>query len=144
MQLASQHKLGRLFRPVVPHIMRSDLGRTILLSGTVAKPRQMPPDAAIEMATTFARTPGFRAHLAATRRERFREGHNIDVPVTVAWGDREQLIPAKARLRDELPVHTNFVTLPGCGHTPMWDAPHLVARTILEGTRAESPRAVPK
>lgn len=130
-QLSSQHKLGRLFAPVVPRIMRSELGRTILLSGTMAKPRQMPADAAIEMATTFARTPSFKAHLAATRRERFRDGHDIDVPVTVAWGDKERLIPAKARLRDELPAHTNFVTLPGCGHSPMWDDPDLVARTIL-------------
>lgn len=136
MQLSSQHRLGRLFAPLVPHIMRSDLGRTILLSGTMAKPRQIPPDAAIEMATTFARTPSFKAHLAATRRERFRDGHDIEVPVTVAWGDKERLIPAKARLRDELPTHTNFVTLPDCGHSPMWDNPELVARTILEGGHA--------
>jgi pimeloyl-ACP methyl ester carboxylesterase len=84
------------------------------------------------MATTFARTPTFRAHLAETRRERFRDGHDIEVPVTVAWGDKERLIPAKARLPEELPVHTHFVTLAGCGHTPMWDEPELVARTILE------------
>ncbi len=142
MQLSSQHKLGRLFAPVVPSIMRSDLGRTILLRGTMAKPRQMPPEAAIEMATTFARTPSFKAHLAATRRERFRDGHDIDVPVTVAWGDKERLIPAKARLHDELPAHTNFVTLPGCGHSPMWDDSALVARTILEGAHTRAPQAI--
>jgi pimeloyl-ACP methyl ester carboxylesterase len=133
MQLWSQHKLGRLFAPLVPRVMRSGLGRTILLKGTVAKPRQMPPDAAIEMATTYARTASFDAHLAATRRERFSDGHDIDVPVTVAWGDRERLIPAKARLLDELPPQTRLVTLPDCGHSPMWDDPELVARTILEG-----------
>jgi pimeloyl-ACP methyl ester carboxylesterase len=138
LRLSSQHRLGRLFAPVVPRIMRSELGRTILLRGTVAKPRQIPADAATEMATTFARMPGFKAHLAATRRERFRDGRHIDVPVTVAWGDRERLIPAKARLRDELPPHTSFVTLPGCGHSPMWDDPDLVARTILEGTGTSS------
>ena len=136
MQLSIQHKLGRLFAPLVPGIMRSGLGRTILMSGTMAKPREMPSDAAIEMAATFARTPSFKAHLAATRRERFRDGHDIDVAVTVAWGDKERLIPAKARLRDELPTHTNFITLPDCGHSPMWDDPELVARTILEGARA--------
>jgi pimeloyl-ACP methyl ester carboxylesterase len=133
MQLSSQHRLGRVFAPMVPALMRSEVGRTILLRGTVARPRQVPPDVAIEMATTFARTPGFKAHLAATRRERFRDGHGIDVPVTVAWGEKERLIPAKARLRDELPPQTNFVTLAGCGHSPMWDDPALVARTILEG-----------
>ena len=115
--------------------MRSDLGRTLLLRNTMARPGQIPADAAIEMATTFAQTPTFDAHLAATRRERFRDGAAIDVPVTVAWGDKERLIPAKARRRDQLPEHTRFVTLRGCGHTPMWDDPQLVARTILDGGR---------
>jgi pimeloyl-ACP methyl ester carboxylesterase len=133
LQLWSQHKLGRLFAPLTPPIMRSGLGRTLLLRGTMAKPKQMPPDAAIEMATTYARTPSFDAHLAATRRERFHDGHDIPVPVTVAWGEKERLIPAKARRRDELPTHTRFVTLPNCGHSPMWDDPELVAHTILEG-----------
>jgi pimeloyl-ACP methyl ester carboxylesterase len=44
------------------------------------------------------------------------------------------LLPAGGRLRDELPDHTRFVTLPDCGHVPMWDDPALVARTILEGS----------
>jgi len=133
LQLSSQYRLGRLFAPLVPSLMRSDRGRTLLLRGTTAKPRQVPAEAAIEMATTYARTPSFRAHLAATRRERFRDGQDIDVPVVIAWGDKDRLIPAKARRRNELPPHARFITLPGCGHSPMWDAPELVARTILEG-----------
>src|SRR5918994_6945243 len=141
LQLSSQYRLGRLFAPLVPSLMRSDLGRTLLLRGAVAKPRQMPAEAAVEMATTYARTPGFRAHLAATRRERFRDGQAIDVPVVIAWGDKDRLIPAKARRRDELPPHARFVTLPGCGHSPMWDDPELVAATILDG--AKRPSQVP-
>ena len=132
-QLAGQHKLGGLFAPLTPRLMRSAAGRSFLLSGTMAKPRQIPPEAAVEMATEFARTPDFEAHLAATRRARFRDGRRIDVPVTVAWGDKERLIPAKARRRDELPEQTAFPTLPGCGHSPMWDDPPLVAATILGG-----------
>ena len=57
---------------------------------------------------------------------------HIQVPVTVAWGDDEQLIPPKARKQDELPSHTKTLTLPGCGHIPFWDDPEQVARTILE------------
>jgi pimeloyl-ACP methyl ester carboxylesterase len=138
MQLRSQHRLGRMFAPLTPRLMRSELGRTMLLRGTMAKPRQIPAQAAVEMAMTFARTPTFDAHIAATRRERFRDGSSIKVPVTVAWGDRERLIPAKARRRDELPGHTRFVTLTDCGHSPMWDNPQLIARTILEGSNARA------
>jgi len=139
-KLWSQHKLGRLFAPITPRLMRSPIGRTVLLGGTVARPRQVPPEAAIEMAATYARTPTFDSHLAETGRERFRDGGRIDVPVTVAWGDKERLIPARARLRDELPGNAHFVTLPGCGHVAMWDDPELVATTILEGAGAPTGR----
>jgi pimeloyl-ACP methyl ester carboxylesterase len=133
-QLWTQNRLGRLTAPLVPPVMGSELGRVLALRGTVGKPRRVPPDDAVELATAFARTPGFDPHLAATRRDRFRDGQDIHVPVTVAWGEREHLIPRKARRREELPPQTRFVDLPGCGHVPMWDDPDLVARTILEGT----------
>ncbi len=131
-QLWSQHKLGRAFAPLTPHLMRNRAGRTMLMRGTVAKPAQMPAEDAIEMAKTYAQTPCFDAHLAATRRERFRGGSEIGVPVTVAWGDKDRLIPAKARRLDELPAQTRTVMLASCGHVPMWDDPELLARTILE------------
>lgn len=136
-QLWAQHKMGRMFAPLVPTLMRSPAGRTILLRGTVARPRQMPAEAAIEMATEFANTPDFDAHLASTRRERFRGGRGIDVPVTVAWGEKERLVPPKARRIDELPEHARVVALPGCGHSPMWDDPALVASMIIESAEVE-------
>ena len=95
MQLWSQHKMGRIFAPLTPRLMRSAAGRSVLLRGTVAKPRQMPPDAAVEMAVEFARTPDFDAHLASTRRARFRDGQQIDVPVTIAWARRSGSSPAR-------------------------------------------------
>ena len=97
----------------------------------MAKARQMPPEAAVEIAEDFANTPDFDAHLASTRRERFLDGQAIDVPVTVTWGEKERLVPPKARRRDELPAPARLITLPGCGHLPMWDDPALVASTIV-------------
>lgn len=133
MQLSSQQKMGKAFGWLTPHLMRSGAGRTMLLRGTMARPRNMSAEDATELAQTFARTPFFKEHISETRQARFRDGGKIDVPVTVAWGDRERLVPKRARRTDELPTQTRFVTLPGCGHTPMWDDPELVARTILAG-----------
>jgi pimeloyl-ACP methyl ester carboxylesterase len=132
-QLWSEHKLGRAFAPLTPSVMRSRVGRSLFLRGTVARPGQMPADAAVELATTYAQTRCFDAHLASTRRERFRDGREIEAPVTVAWGGKDRLIPAKARRRDELPENARVIGLRGCGHLPMWDDPELVARTILDG-----------
>ena len=118
--------------------MRTDLGRTLLLGGTIAHPRSVSTEAAIELSAAYAATPTFDAHLAATRKARFRDGQGIDVPVTVAWGEKERLIPAKARIRDELPASARIVALPGCGHLAMWDRPELVAELILDGSGART------
>jgi len=133
-QLASQYRMGRLLAPLMRRAMQHERLRGVLMHGTIDHGREVSPDAAIRIADDYAATPTFPQHLRATRRARFRDGRGIRVPVTVAWGDKERLIPAKARLRDELPSQTRFVVLEGCGHLAMWDAPELVARIILEGT----------
>ncbi len=134
MKLRGQYRLGRRFARLTPHLMRRPVGRSLLLRDTVARPRQVPAEAAAAMAAEYAATPGFEAHLEATSAERFRDGAAIDCPVTVAWGEDERLVPRKARRLDELPRQTRVVTLPGCGHVPMWDDPDLVARTIIGGS----------
>ncbi|HEY8451798.1 MAG TPA: alpha/beta fold hydrolase [Natronosporangium sp.] len=65
------------------------------------------------------------------------------VPVTVAWGERDRILPPReaARAREALPW-ARHVTLPGCGHVPMSDDPELVALTILRTTGA-APAADP-
>lgn len=133
-QLASQYRMGRLFAPLMRRAMQHDRLRGALMHGTVERGSAMSAEAATRIADDYAATPTFRQHLRQTRRARFKEGRDIDVPVTVGWGAKERLIPVKARLRDELPPQTRYVELQNCGHLAMWDDPQLVARTILEGT----------
>ena len=133
--LWSQHKLGRAFRRVTPSLLRNPATRTLLMKGTVGRPGRLPAEEAIELTEVYDATPCFKEHLAETRRARFAGGKDIAVPVTLVWGEKERLLPAKARLTGELPADFREVTLPGCGHLPMWDDPELVARTILEGGR---------
>ena len=60
------------------------------------------------------------------------EGYPEDVPVTIAWCEHDRLVgPPKESRR---PAGARFLVLPGVGHTPMWDDPELVARTLLEGS----------
>ncbi len=60
-------------------------------------------------------------------------GREIAVPVTVAFGDRDWILPEQSRRRDELPPHTRWVTKHGWGHVPMWIDPRGVAQLILDG-----------
>lgn len=68
----------------------------------------------------------------------YRFGHrDVPCPVTVAWGDRDRLLPpsgARTALR-RIP-HARLVSLLGCGHIPMADAPRRVAAEILQTTRS--------
>jgi pimeloyl-ACP methyl ester carboxylesterase len=124
-----------VFRPLVPVALRSSLGRMLLMRGSVGDPRQVSPDDATRLALSYQEGAGVREHLLAMRRVRgFRGGHSIAVPVTVVWGEKERLIPKRARRRDHLPPHTREIELPACGHLMQWDDPELVARAILEGT----------
>ena len=144
LKLWAMYRLGRLTAPLTERALRSEAGRTRLLRGTVAKPLNLSEEQARDLITTYNSTPTFTKHLAQTRRARFRDGPSIDAPVTVAWGDHEQLIPPKARRQDELPAHTKTVTLAGCGHVPFWDDPEQVAQVILRATSpATSSQATP-
>ncbi len=59
------------------------------------------------------------------------------VPVTVAWGTRDRILPYRqaAVARARLPGACHL-DLTGCGHVPMHDDPELVASVILDTTRA--------
>jgi pimeloyl-ACP methyl ester carboxylesterase len=143
LQLSGQYRMGRLFAPLMRRAMQHDRLRGALMRGSLDRGRAMPAEAATRIADDYSTTATFRQHLRETRRARFKEGQQIDVPVTVAWGAKERLIPPKARLRDELPPQTRYVELDGCGHLAMWDDPELVAKTILEGTAiSDSARSV--
>lgn len=68
--------------------------------------------------------------------EQFGDLDPIDVPVRVAYGEKDRIIrwpSCYSRLREMLP-EAEFVELRDVGHLPMWDDPELVARTVLEVT----------
>jgi len=58
----------------------------------------------------------------------------ITVPVTVAFGDRDWILPKGSRSRNELPAHTKWIDKPCWGHVPMWIDPAGVAQLILSGS----------
>jgi len=139
-QIWMDHQMSRLFSPVVPYVLHSPRGRKLFMSGAFGQPANVPAAAALHMSRAMAKTPGFDDHLRATTRTRFMHGQNITVPVTIVWGERERLIPPRARRTDELPAQTQIVVLPGCGHVPFWDAPELVIKTILAGSPSHQAR----
>jgi pimeloyl-ACP methyl ester carboxylesterase len=98
-----------------------------------ARPERIPPDAARALVRGWLDGEGYDAANRAMRSHVFDPtGYPEEVPVTIAWCEKDRLLgPPKPHRR---PAGARFLVLPGVGHTPTWDDPELVAKTLLEGS----------
>ena len=125
---------GQALLPIAPTVARSRAGRALTYSAIVSRPGKMSPEqAAGDMAAFVAAKDALNVVLAGL--PNFTGQLPAGLPVTIAWGTRDRLLPqrqvlvAKAWLPD-----ARFVPLPGCGHVPMTDDPALVAQVLLRGS----------
>jgi pimeloyl-ACP methyl ester carboxylesterase len=107
--------------------------RELLLAVPLAAgSRRMPAVAARRAIDDLAGSSAFEATFHHTRAA--LDVRRITVPVTVAFGDRDRILPRWSRRRNGLPAHAHWVDQPGWGHVPMWIDPAGVAALILQGT----------
>ena len=130
-------RFAQLIYGVAPVLLRSPLRRKVMLGQFFARAERMPAEAAVEAVRNLADSPGVPGALEALRRGRFSGGEEIDVPVTMIWGDSERLLPRRERQAARsvrMVPGARLVWLRGCGHTPMWDDPAQVAGAIMRST----------
>jgi pimeloyl-ACP methyl ester carboxylesterase len=127
------HLWARRVRPLVSLALRLRRPREAMLATFAAYPERVPIGQGRELVLGWIDASGYRGANRAMRTHLFDpEGYPDDVPVTIAWGERDRLVgPPKAGRR---PAAARFLTLPDVGHTPTWDDPELVARTLLDGS----------
>jgi pimeloyl-ACP methyl ester carboxylesterase len=124
-------KLGRRTPRWARGLLRYAPVRSVALRDASAHPADVPAALALAAADDTADAVGWARHFRAARTLRFRDGQQITIPVTVAFGDRDRIaIPSKSQNRDELPSHTRWITLPDCGHLVQWDAPDRALQLI--------------
>lgn len=117
--------------------------RTLTHSSMVARPWRWPAEEAAAATEALAAAIGWDGTLAAITQGRYAPpSGGLDVPVTLAWGAKDRLLPPRQRVRvHELLPNALVGLLPGCGHLPMWDDPELVVRAVLTSTaRARASR----
>lgn len=125
---------GRSMLPLVPALSRHIPGRALLYVAVVSRPSRMAPEQAEGDVRAFVAAADAMTAILTTITP-FTGRVPADVPVTVAWGTRDRLLPprqilvAKARL-----PQARMLPLPGCGHVPMTDDPALVADVLLRGS----------
>jgi len=126
---------GRLVQPLGPALARSTAGRAMIYAEIVSKPSLVGPEQAIgDMDAFLAARYTTNAILAAATP--FTGTVPAGVPVTIAWGTNDRLLPPRQALvaKERIP-QARLVPLPGCGHVPMTDNPALVADVLLRGSR---------
>lgn len=126
-------------RRFVPAIMRVPPVRRALMRTGVERTRTVPYRVALDAAFAQADARGFeQAHDGALHR-RFDRADRIpvDVPVTIAFGDNDRLLPApRFQQRQLAPAHARWDVLWNCGHAPMWDVPAVTTALVRETAEA--------
>jgi pimeloyl-ACP methyl ester carboxylesterase len=127
------HRLGSFSpTPVLRALYRSPRGRAVAFGQLVAHPGRLSPERALADTLALRRGKGFGPTARAGRTYAF-SGGPIEVPVTVAWGTEDRILPySQAAHAAELLPGARHVALEGCGHVPMSDDPERVARLIRE------------
>jgi pimeloyl-ACP methyl ester carboxylesterase len=133
--LSATRSLARALAPLPATLTTGSVAQTLGSWHLASRPWRIPADAAAAAAHNLAVSPGFHPTLAGFRTWRFRDGHELGCPVTVAWAQHDRILLRRqaARARRALPA-ARHVLLAGCGHVPTWDDPEQVARVLLEGS----------
>jgi pimeloyl-ACP methyl ester carboxylesterase len=129
---------ARIIRRLAPRAPRTRLAKVLFMAQSTGHPFRVPNQLARRSVHDLAAASGFRKTLRAAERRSFRDGAAIHVPVTVAFGSRDRVLPpVVTRRRKELPAHTRWVTPPGLGHIAMFDDPETVAALLLDASRSD-------
>lgn len=120
-------------------LTRTSLGRNFSTPWLYAHPGRVDPELAYGDFQNLLRARPMIVRLFESAYT-FKAKPDLDVPVTIAWAEKDRLLlPYQAaRARLELPqAHHRW--LADCGHVPMPDDPELVVDTIIAGTCEVSP-----
>ncbi len=136
--LGKSRQLARVLRRWLPTVLGTAAGRTTFLTLIFGKPWAIDPQLAVDTATGAVDALGFEPALASfTDAKLHRIGALADIPVTIAWGNRDILLtyPTQSRRARTVLPNARHVTLHGSGHTPFYDDPVGCARVLLDTIR---------
>jgi len=126
------HALAGRVRPLVSAAIALPPLRRAMLSTFAARPERIPAAQGRQLILGWIDASGYEGANRAMRTHVFDPAGYPEVPVTLAWGERDRLVgPPRPERR---PEGSRYVLLPDVGHTPTWDDPQLVARVLLEGS----------
>lgn len=125
--------MARANRSRLPAMLHNPVLRSVTLTPFFARPWKVSPEAALADAQSLIDNQVVDPILA----QGFPDETvvNTSVPVTIAWGRRDLLLPVhQARRARRCYPDAKVVILPGLGHVPMSDDPARVGMVLLAGS----------
>ncbi|MBA3743639.1 alpha/beta fold hydrolase [Sporichthya sp.] len=133
-QVMGIHDLPKRLGPLMPPLMRVPPLRVALTANVMGKPWKTPRTVLMADSAAMLASEAFKLTLASASGQRFCDGHDIEVPITIAFGTRDVILGPGCRYRGELPAHTRWLSPRGWGHVPMYDDRKGVAAVLLDGS----------
>lgn len=133
MSLRMTYRGAKLIGLIEALVLGNRIGRTLALSQAIGRPWRLSGDAAVRSSRAMLAAPAFFPQIEAAKDYRVEEfDPTPEIPISIAWGKRDRLLPRRQfrRAQGVLPC-ASFTLLPGCGHVPMADDPELIADVIL-------------
>ena len=130
--------LVRALRGVLPSLLGSPVGRTLLLAQLSARPWALSRETVLPDVSGLADAPATAAALDALTKGPKQQGApagTVPGRVTIGWGRRDLVtLPRQAARAVELYPDAVLHWFERCGHFPQWDAPLEATRLILDST----------
>src|SRR4030088_25344 len=133
-----RQRLGRRLRPALAALLRTRRGRRLLLGGSFASPELISATEARALVDGYLDGISYVDADREMRATVFEHTGQIDVPVTIVWGERDRGVGRPSRSRR--PPGARYLEIAGWGHIPMWDDPEGVAQLLLEASAAGAER----
>ncbi len=125
---------ARRFRPLLMAALRTRRGRKLLMRTTVGRPERLSGEEAVRWMSSWLDAPSYDDANAMMRATPFERAAQVDVPVTIAWGEADRLV--RPPRPERMPPQTRYLVAPGWGHTPTRDDPEGGAKLLLESSAA--------
>ncbi|MCB2377122.1 alpha/beta fold hydrolase [Hymenobacter sp. BT635] len=139
--VAVSQQLVVALQPVMPALMNSAVGRTVLLPQFSARPWAVDADQAQDEMYTFAHTPVFGElldQLAHGEKQQPAPAGSIPAPLVIGWGRQDRVcLPRQAGRALTAFPDAQLYWFDHCGHFPQWDQPAETTRLILAVLRRQ-------
>ena len=128
-QGVSSRTMARVLRPALPGLFAVPAVRARALRTAVVHGDRLTRAQAMRVVLAYARASDYDRASVHMRGNVFSRPEEIEVPVTLAWGEHDrQVTPPRS-----VPDGWRQVVLYGCNHLPTLDDPEQVAGVVREG-----------